>query len=463
MTGSLYDAVFGDDLPEAPALVSQERTWSYPELAELIDDVAAQLHLRGIRERHTVGIQLDNGIDFAAVFHAVLRLGAVAVPLPAHVVGTERAGMLNSVSAKLLVRAEDMPGLMRARGAGVTPIPDIDPEQLACLPFSSGTTGTPKAVMLPHRALAANVKQFAEVLPLASGETCLSVLPFSHIYGLTALLNVPLSKRARIVAQPYERQSFLDAHTGHRVNMTFIAPPLARVMLDSDADFSALHTIISGAAPLDPAVASRLENTVGAKVRQGFGLTETSPVTHLAWQDNTDIASIGHPLPGTSISVRDPETLAETDEGEMWVRGPQVMAGYLGDPDATARTLIDGWLRTGDLVRRNPDGSFTVVDRLKDLIKSHGFQVSPVKLEHIIMQLTGVSDAAVTRGYGRDGEEQPEAFVVSSQVTEAEIMDFVASQVAGFEKIRAVHLIDRIPRSASGKILRRQLRTNPGH
>ncbi|QGU01392.1 Long-chain-fatty-acid--CoA ligase [Corynebacterium kalinowskii] len=460
MSGSLYQAVFGHDLPETTAMVTGDASVTYPELAELIDDAAAHLSAQGIGERHVVGVQLPNGIDFATLLHATAKIGAIVAPLPMHLSHQDRSQLLRAVDARLLVTAAEAPQLIKPRGQLDSPTPHIDPEQLACLPFSSGTTGTPKAVMLSHRALAANIAQFAQVLPLQSGETCLSVLPFSHIYGLTALLNVPLAKRARVIAQDFARDSFLKAHPKHQVNLTFIAPPLARLLADAPhltpEDFRSLHTIVSGAAPLDPRVAARVQNRLGARVMQGFGLTETAPVTHLAWQRGTALDSIGHPLPGTSISVRNPDTLEPAEQGEMWVSGPQVMSGYLGDPDATARTLIDGWVRTGDIVRRKHDGSYVVVDRLKDLIKYHGFQVSPVKLEQLIATMPGVTDVAVARGFDSLGDERPEAFVVGA-VSANEVMTFVADRVAGFEKIRAVHLVDRIPRSAAGKILRREL------
>lgn len=457
MSHTLYDAVFGHELPSTTALIDAHQAITYPDLAERVDDAAAHLAAMGIGERHVVGMQLPNGIDFAVILHAASKIGAVVTPLPMHLSPAERSDLLRAANAQVLIDAELAPSLNKPRGGLVSPTPDIHPEQLACLPFSSGTTGTPKAVMLSHRALSANIEQFSQVLPLRAGETCLSVLPFSHIYGLTALLNVPLAKRARVIARDFERTSFLAAHKNYQVRLTFIAPPLARVLAEADpADFDSLHTIVSGAAPLDPALAERVQQRVGARVMQGFGLTETAPVTHLAWQEGTALASIGHPLPGTSISVRDPHTLLPAEEGEMWVRGPQAMSGYLGDPDATAHTLIDGWVRTGDIVRRNPDGSYVVIDRLKDIIKYHGFQVSPVKLEQLIAAMPGVVDCAVARGYDDLGEEQPEAFVVGDVSPEG-VMDFVAQQVAGFEKVRAVHLVESIPRSAAGKILRREL------
>lgn len=458
MTG-LYDAVFGGDLPDTTALISGARELTYPQLAELIDDLAANLATRGIRYGQVVGIQLPNGPEFAVAFHGVVKLGAVATLLPTHLPRPERDAMLASVHAALLIDASTYPDLARPRGALSSPSPAVDPFDLAALPFSSGTTGTPKPVMLPHRALTANIHQFAQVLPLAAGQTCLSMLPFSHIYGLTAQLNVPLYLRARVVAEGFARDRFLSAHEAHNVHLTFIAPPLAPVLTGAPEhiQFPALTTIVSGAAPLDPAAAERVSQRTGARVMQGFGLTESSPVTHLAWQPGTALESIGHPLPGTEIEVRDASGQL-TDEGEMWVRGPQVMAGYLGDPDATARTLVEGWLRTGDLVRREPDGSFVVIDRLKDLIKYHGFQVSPVKLERIIIEIPEVADVAVTRGYGDDGEEQPEAHVVlSSPVPEAAIIEYVSRRVSGYEKIRRVHVVQKIPRSPAGKILRREL------
>ncbi|MEJ5928694.1 AMP-binding protein [Corynebacterium sp. H128] len=461
---SVYEAVFGGDLPDTTAIISGDEQLSYPQLAENIEDAAANLFHHGVRPNDVIGIQLANGADFAVLFHAVLRLGAVVAPLGTHLPTSDRDSQLRAVNAKLLLGLSEARKLRRPRGAHTAPTTRIDPEQLACLPFSSGTTGTPKAVMLPHRALAANVEQFRQVLPLRPGQTCLSVLPFSHIYGLTALLNVPLALRARVVAQDFQRESFIKAHETHQVDLTFIAPPLATLLANDPlvprTDFSTLKTVISGAAPLNPETARAAAERVDARIMQGFGLTEAAPVTHLASQPGLPISSIGHPLPGTSISVRHPDTHEPAAEGEMWVRGPQVMAGYLGDPEATTRTLVDGWLRTGDLVRRNPDGSFEVVDRIKDIIKYHGFQVSPVKLERVILDLPDVHDCAVTRGYDPRGEEQPEAFVVvepGSPLSAAEIKNWVAAHVAPYERVRAVHLVARIPRSAAGKILRRQL------
>ncbi|MDU0479814.1 AMP-binding protein [Staphylococcus chromogenes] len=458
---SLYDTVFGDQLPEQTALVNADEELTYPQLAEQIEDVSTRLYARGVREHQVVGMQLANGADFAIAFHAIAKLGAVVTPIGVHVTAADRDAQLAAADAKLLLTQADMSELRASRGALTRPEVRIDPEQLACLPFSSGTTGTPKAVMLPHRALAANIEQFAQVLPLQAGHTCLSVLPYSHIYGLTALLNVPLALRARVVAQPYERHSFLHAHERYQVGLTFIAPPLATLLaqdpLVSEVDFSSLHTVVSGAAPLNIAIAQAAEKRIQARIIQGFGLTEAAPVTHLAWQEGTAPESIGHPLPGTSISVRDAHG-EPANIGEMWVRGPQVMRGYLGDPLATEQALVDGWLRTGDLVRQLDDGSVVVIDRLKDVIKSHGFQVSPVKLERLLAAHPAVADVAVARGFGADGEERPEAFVVaSSPITDSELIAWLSGRVAGYERVRAVHFVQEIPRSAAGKILRRDL------
>ncbi|AKK03865.1 class I adenylate-forming enzyme family protein [Corynebacterium epidermidicanis] len=462
LPSSLYDAVFGGALPEQEAIIDSSGSWTYPQLAELIDDVAARLYARGVRPHHVVGIQLGNGSDFAIAFHAIAKLGAVVTPLGAHITADDRAAQLRAADATMLLTATDLAQLRAPRGGLAAPVVQINPEQLVCLPFSSGTTGSPKAVMLPHRALSANIQQFGQVLPLSSGETCLSVLPYSHIYGLTALLNVPLALRARIMAQDFERESFLTAHERHHVALTFIAPPLATLLardpLVDTVDFSALHTVVSGAAPLNVATAKVAEQRIGARIIQGFGLTEASPVTHLAWQPGTSLGSIGHPLPGTEISVRDPKTGTPVTEGEMWVRGPQIMKGYLGDPLATSAALVDGWLRTGDLVRVLADGSVEVVDRLKDVIKSHGFQVSPVKLEQLLLSNPHVVDAAVVRGYGTNGEERPEAFVVlGSPISDDELIEWFGAQVAPYERIRSIRQVREIPRSASGKILRRLL------
>lgn len=253
------------------------------------------------------------------------------------------------------------------------------------LPYSSGTTGHPKGVMLTHTNLVANVAQGMGAIGVERGERVLAVLPFFHIYGLTVLLNYALTLRAVLVTMPrFELPEFLRITSEHRCNWLFIAPPIAVALakhpLVDDYDLSSVTVVFSGAAPLAGALAHAVAARLGCTVAQGYGMTEASPATHVIPNTRPDIdrSSVGLALPNTQSRVVDPETGADVDvpeagpslPGELWVRGPQVMAGYLGNAAATAETLdADGWLHTGDLATVDATGVYWIVDRLKELIK----------------------------------------------------------------------------------------------
>jgi acyl-CoA synthetase (AMP-forming)/AMP-acid ligase II len=229
----------------------------------------------------------------------------------------------------------------------------------------------------------------------------------------------------------------------------------------------ALRVVISGAAPLDADTAERAGERLGVPIRQGYGMTEASPVTHMAADDGLaaqDPGAIGVLLPATEGRLVDPETLEDADgAGELWIRGPQVMRGYLADDAATAATLVeDGWLRTGDVARVDDAGVFRIVDRVKELIKYKGYQVPPAELEALLLGHPAVTDAAVIPARDGAGEEVPKACVVAAgDLDPDELMAWVAERVAPYKRIRAVELVEEIPRSASGKILRRLLRDAP--
>jgi acyl-CoA synthetase (AMP-forming)/AMP-acid ligase II len=258
------------------------------------------------------------------------------------------------------------------------------------------------------------------------------------------------------------------------VTWLHIAPPIVLAFATApqvaERDTSALKMVISGAAPLDEDLSRRAEERIGAPIRQGYGLTELSPVSHkspLARVEETPPGSVGPLIPNTEARLVDPETgedVGEGEEGEIWVRGPQVMRGYLNNPEATAETLVDdGWLRTGDIGRVDEDGFFYIVDRLKELIKYKGYQVPPAELEAVLVSHPKVNDAGVIGMRTEDGEEVPKAcVVVDGELDPEELMAYVADKVAPYKKIREVEFVDEIPKSASGKILRRVLREEYG-
>lgn len=484
------------------------REYTYGQLTTLAGRVAAALAERGIGRDDTVAIAAPNCAEYPAVFHGVLQAGAVASTVNPLYTPKELAYQLRESRARILVTA---PGgldcaraAVREHGVGVAeiivlgqadptagpvretefdrfaattadaPRVTISPGDLAVLPYSSGTTGLPKGVMLTHRNLVANVLQMRPLNRLCAGSRALAVLPLFHIYGMNGIMNMSLFKRATVVTMPrFSLEAFLKAIEQHRIDHAYIAPPIAVALAKSPLvdsyDLSSLDLIISAAAPLDIDLARALSTRFGVTVLQGYGLTEASPCTHGIPADRPDIdrGSIGVLMPGVQARVVDPATGADVlpgERGEMWCRGPNIMRGYLNHPEATAQTVdADGFLHTGDLVTVDADGVFRVVDRLKELIKYNGYQVAPAELEAVLLTHEGIADAAVIGVPDSDGQEVPKAFVVPRRDSHPglgtdEVLSFVAARVAPYKKVRAVEFIDQIPKSPSGKILRRALR-----
>lgn len=311
---------------------------------------------------------------------------------------------------------------------------------------------------------------------MGPGDRILAVLPFFHIYGLTALMNMPLKRGATVVVLPrFDLDTFLAAIEKHRITGLFVAPPIVLALAKHPAveqyDLSSLEYVLSSAAPLDAALAAACSTRLGLPpVGQAYGMTELSPGTHIVPLDDMSTAppgTVGRLLPSTEmriLSLDDPDRDADADEaGEIVIRGPQVMKGYLANPDATAAMIDeDGWLHTGDVGRVDADGWLFVVDRVKELIKYKGFQVAPAELEALLLTHPGIADAAVIGAYNADNNEVPHAYVVrqpsATDLSEGEVMMYVAERVAPYKRVRQVTFIEGVPRAASGKILRRQLR-----
>jgi acyl-CoA synthetase (AMP-forming)/AMP-acid ligase II len=301
------------------------------------------------------------------------------------------------------------------------------------------------------------------------------VLPFFHIYGLTALMNAPLRQGATVVVLPrFELDQFLRAIQEHRITALYVAPPIVLALAKHPAvaeyDLSSLRYIICSAAPLDAGLAAACSARLGLPpVGQAYGMTELSPGTHVVPLDAVDppAGTVGKLIAGTEmriVSLEEPgRDLGVGEAGEIVIRGPQVMKGYLGRPDATAAMIDgDGWLHTGDVGHVDADGWLFVVDRVKELIKYKGFQVAPAELEALLLTHPGIADAAVVGAYNEDHNEVPHAFVVrqpsAPDLSEGEVMMYVAERVAPYKRVRRVTFLDGVPRAASGKILRRELR-----
>jgi acyl-CoA synthetase (AMP-forming)/AMP-acid ligase II len=303
----------------------------------------------------------------------------------------------------------------------------------------------------------------------------LAALPFFHIYGLHVIMNFALRAGATVVAMPrFELRGFLDIVERYRVTRGYVVPAIAVALAEHPAveqhDLSSLRHVLSAAAPLDAELAQVCERRLGCPVTEGFGMTEMSAITHLVppFGDIRKPGSIGPPIPGVDCRLVDPETdndAAPGERGELRMRGPKVMQGYLNNPDATAATIDrDGWLRTGDVATVDDDGWFTVVGRIKEIIKYKGFQVFPAELEMLLVRHPDVADAAVIAFADPEAGEIPKAFVVpaSETIDPEAVARYVDEQVAPYKRIRAIEVIDEIPKSQSGRILRRVLEARAG-
>ncbi len=466
---------------------SDGRLLTYAGLADGVERVAAGLAERGLGRGDVVGLLAANRPAYATAFLGIARRGAIVTPIPSLATVDEIVRQLRTAGARLLVAD---PGFMdraaaAAEQAGMACI-TLDelaaaspptaaeggslPEDVVALPFSSGTTGLPKGVELTHRNLVANVLQIGAQLDVGEDEVLIGVLPFFHIYGLTVVLSLALSRGATVVTMPrWDLDGFLELVERHRVTRAMLVPPiilaLARDPRVAGRDMSSLRIIKSGAAPLDAALARAAAERIGAAIVQGYGMTEASPVTHVtADRDGMrDPGSIGPLVPNTQARLVDPVSgtdVALGEPGELWVRGPQVMRGYLNDPAATAATVDpDGWLHTGDVARADEAGWFTIVDRVKELIKVRGHAVAPAELEALLIGHPAVLDAAVVGMPDEEAGERPRAFVTLRQpIGGHELRNWVAERVAPYKRLAEVTVVDAIPRSASGKILRRDLR-----
>ena len=320
--------------------------------------------------------------------------------------------------------------------------------------------------MLTHRNLVANLLQIDAMEP-AELRALLGVLPFFHIYGMVVIMNHGLLRGAKVVTLPrFDLETVLRVIQDHQITLAHVVPPVVIAFAKHPAidrfNLSNLRWLFSGAAPLGSEITGTVETRLSIKVRQGYGMTEASPVTHYTPAGGERAGKVGLLAPSTELRIVDPATgadLGEGDAGEVWIRGPQVMKGYLNNPEATALTVdAEGWLHTGDIGVVDAEGYLEVVDRLKELIKVKAFQVAPAELEALLLKHPKIADAAVFGVPDDDCGEVPKAIVVMREpLTCEEVMAFVELHVAHYKRLRYVAFADAIPKSPSGKILRRVL------
>ncbi|MFF9778746.1 4-coumarate--CoA ligase family protein [Streptomyces sp. NPDC013978] len=504
----IHDAVLGRaaEFGDLPALIDgvDGTTLTYEQLDRFHRRLAAAFADAGVRKGDVLALHSPNTIAYPTAFYAATRAGATVTTVHPLATPGELATQLQDSGASWIVTVSPLLETARAAAervggireifvcdsapghrslidmlasAAPEPVVDIDPvTDLAALPYSSGTTGVPKGVMLTHRSIATNLAQLEPVMPAGPGDRILAVLPFFHIYGLTALMNAPLRLGATVVVLPrFDLEGYLKAIAEHRITHLYVAPPIVLALAKHPAaeryDLSTVQHILSAAAPLDAKLAAACSTRLSLPpVVQGYGMTELSPCSHLVPLVQAAVAppgTVGKLIAGTEmriVSLDDPgKEVGVGEPGEIVIRGPQVMKGYLGRPQATAEMIdADGWLSTGDIGHVDADGWLYVVDRVKELIKYKGFQVAPAELEALLVTHPGIADAAVIGHYDDDGNEVPHAFVVrrptAHELSEGEVMMYVAERVAPYKRVRHVTFIADVPRAASGKILRRELR-----
>ena len=489
------------ELGGKPALIDgpSGRVLSYADLERSVRSLAAGLAARGFARGDTFAIFMPNVPEYAVAFHGTVAAGGRCTTANPRYTARELGRQLADSRAKLLLTGPPFLDVARQAAAqagdcevfvlgeaadassfsellgdpGAAPEVAFDPaNDIAAVPYSSGTTGLSKGVMLSHRSLVANMVQCEALFALSPGDVVIAVLPFFHQAGLAGIMNTGLRAGATIVTVPgFEAGQFLDLLERYAVTRGHVVPPMALALARHPAiagrNLSALRHITCGAAPLGAELEEELAQRMGCAVSQVYGLTEASLITHMAppFGRAGKRGSVGPPVPGTECRLADPHTGADAgpgERGEVWVRGPQVMRGYLDNPEATA-AVIDhaGWLHTGDLGTADEDGWLTVVDRVKELIKYKGLQVAPAELEAILITHPQVADCAVIGVPDEEAGEVPKAFVVPAgdNFDGKAVLAFVAGQVAPYKRIRLIECTPEIPKSPSGKILRRLLRS----
>lgn len=514
----LHDLILDSCRRNAPktALVdtSCDRRLTYAEYGDAVESAARGLIAAGLKPGEVVAIFLPNSWEFCIAFHAIQLAGAIPTLLnPTYREREVRYQLENSGATMLItdganVEGVNLAGLPNLRRVYTTrrPASDAEPfanlllpvtahfpkpdqpseEKLAALPYSSGTTGLPKGVMLSHYNLVANVYQLLgpNGTALNSADNILCFLPLYHIYGLNVVLNPSLILGAKLVLVPrFHPEIFVQRLVEEAITMVPLVPPVLNALCQvAEAGIfprdHQVHWVKSGAAPMAPELARRFTALTGILVCQGYGMTEASPVTHVGFLEPELYRpdSIGHPMAQTDCRVLAQPDLDPTDKpddvteapsgqpGELVMRGPQFMLGYWNEPQATAAVLRDGWFWSGDIVTRDREGFYRVVDRRKEMIKYKGFAVAPAEVEAVLLEHPAVKECGVVGRRDDDAGEIPVAFValregfVDSRKLGDELCGFVADRLTHYKQPRQIHFVDSVPKTASGKILRRELR-----
>ena len=468
--------------PDAVAVVDGETTVTFSELEALAAQTAGSFERLGIAPGDRVAIASWNDVSFVGAYLGALWCGAVAVPLNPGAPPAAHQAEIARVGARVLVCGPGAEHLLELPGAiASTALPagppmaaevERDDAELAVLLFTSGTAGAPRAAMLTHGNLAANIGQVQSHPGLQVGpdDVGLATLPFFHVFGLNVALGVALTGGVRsVMLAQFDARRAVELVQREGATIVAGVPAMFAAFLElSDAEapadaFRSARLAVSGAAELPKSIGARFFERFGVTIYEGYGLTEAAPIVSTTAVDRSPRwGSIGPPLPGVEVRLVDADGSDVTvgDPGEIWVRGPNVFAGYWNDPEATERVLHDGWLRTGDVAVVDDQGFLSLVDRMKDLIIVSGFNVYPAEVEDALMEHADVLDAAVVGVPSPRTGEAITAFVVPAAGTSPTLetlRDHVARRLARYKVPTTVNLIDELPRNQAGKVLRREL------
>ncbi|KAF5726661.1 4-coumarate--CoA ligase-like 1 [Tripterygium wilfordii] len=479
------------------------KAYTYGEVVRDTRRFAKALRSVGLRKGNVVIVVLPNIAEYGIIALGIMSAGGVFSGVNPASHTSEIKKQLEAADAKLVVT--NSPNYEKVKGLGLPVIvlgeerietamnwdelleagdrasttfidEEIYQTDLCALPFSSGTTGMSKGVMLTHRNLVANLcsSLFSVGSEMIGQVTTLGLIPFFHIYGIVGICCATLKNKGKVVIlSRFELRTFLNALITQEVTFAPIVPPIILALVKNpiveefDLSKLKLRAVMTAAAPLAPELLKSFENKFpGVQVQEAYGLTEHSCITLThGGHGNAKKNSVGFILPNLEIKFIDPDTglsLPKNSPGEVCVRSQCVMQGYYNNKEETAQTIdSEGWLHTGDIGYIDDDGDVYIVDRIKELIKYKGFQVAPAELEAILLTLPSVQDAAVVPLADEEAGEVPAAYVVmnkEAQESEEDIIEFVASNVAHYKKVRVVQFVDSIPKSPSGKIMRRVLK-----